>query len=267
MMDFENGRAYHSDSDDDASQTANVKLPMWFERISIKEPSMRYENKSFAFEISVLGKLAAEVAPVRTEGLFVCLFVVTDQSSVCLLRARCRPYSTKTWAARTDSCVEFSVSLRDYKNDIVRTRKVPLKAILMYENGGMAPDQSILRVVGDARQLSIETSSGYTVLKLRINEVSRSHQKQNFVIRICPDTMAHPLMNDIAPDQTSPIDVMSKPRPSKEGGGSSRGHGAASAGSGGHKRSAVEYDAGDDEEDGSNKAARIVGEWTLPSLG
>ena len=159
-----------------------------------------------------------------------------------------------------------SVSLRDYKNDIVRTRKVPLKAILMYENGGMAPDQSILRVVGDARQLNIETSSGYTVLKLRINEVSRSHQKQNFVIRICPDTMAHPLMNDIAPDQTSPIDVMSKPRPPKGGGSSSLGHGAASAGSVGHKRSAVEYDAGDDEEDGSNKAARIVGEWTLPSF-
>jgi hypothetical protein len=123
-------------------------------------------------------------------------------------------------------------------------------------------------VVGDARQLNIETSSGYTVLKLHINEVSRSHQKQNFVIRICPDTMAHPLMNDIAPDQTSPIDVMSKPRPPKEGGSnSSMGHGAASAGSVGHKRSAVEYDAGDDEEeDGSNKAARIVGEWTLPSL-
>jgi hypothetical protein len=159
-----------------------------------------------------------------------------------------------------------SVSLRDNKNDIVRIRKVPLKAILMYENGGMAPDQSILRVVGDARQLNIDTSSGYTVLKLRINEVSRSHQKQNFVIRICPDTMAHPLMNDIAPDQTSPIDVMSKPRPPK-GGGSSLGHGPASAGSVGHKRSAVEYDAGDDEEDGSNKAARIVGEWTLPSLG
>jgi hypothetical protein len=81
------------------------------------------------------------------------------------------------------------------------------------------------------------------------------------VIRICPDTMAHPLMNDIAPDQTSPIDVMSKPRPPKVGGGSSLGHGAASAGSVGHKRSAVEYDAGDDEEeDGSNKAAQIVGE-------
>jgi hypothetical protein len=73
-------------------------------------------------------------------------------------------------------------------------------------------------------------------------------------------------MNDIAPDQTSPIDVMSKPRPPKGGGSSSLGHGAASAGSVGHKRSAVKYDAGDGEEDGSNKAARIVGEWTLPSL-
>jgi hypothetical protein len=48
------------------------RLPMWFEWISINLPSMRYENRSFAFEISVLGKLAAEVAPVRTEGLFVC---------------------------------------------------------------------------------------------------------------------------------------------------------------------------------------------------
>jgi hypothetical protein len=48
------------------------RLPMWFERISINEPSMRYENKSFAFEISVLGKLAAEVAPVHTKGMFVC---------------------------------------------------------------------------------------------------------------------------------------------------------------------------------------------------
>jgi hypothetical protein len=51
---------------------------MWFKRISINEPSMRCEIKSFAFEISVLGKLAAEVAPGRTEGLFV----VTSRLSV-----------------------------------------------------------------------------------------------------------------------------------------------------------------------------------------
>jgi hypothetical protein len=112
-------------------------------------------------------------------------------------------------------------------------------------------------VVGDARQLNIDTSSGYTVLKLRINEVSRSHQKQNFVIRICPDTMAHPLMNDIAPDQTSPIDVMSKPRPSKGGGGSGLGHGAASAGSVGHKRRGREQQG--EEEDGRGRGREQQG--------
>jgi hypothetical protein len=48
------------------------RLPMWFKRISINEPSMRYEIKSFAFEISVLGTLAAEVALGRTKGMFVC---------------------------------------------------------------------------------------------------------------------------------------------------------------------------------------------------
>jgi hypothetical protein len=99
---------------------------------------MRYENKSLAFEISVLGKLAAEVPPRRTEGLFV----VTDHSSVYLLRARCRPYIPQRPGRQGQTAVwsSQSVSLRDNENDIVRTRKVPLKAILMYENGGMAPD-------------------------------------------------------------------------------------------------------------------------------
>ncbi|CAE7493770.1 unnamed protein product, partial [Symbiodinium microadriaticum] len=81
------------------------------------------------------------------------------------------------------SCVEFTVSLRDHNNEVVRNRRVILAPVLLYQNGRQVPDQSILSIVGDSRQLVMEAGEGSTHLKMRINEVSRSHQKQLFVIK------------------------------------------------------------------------------------
>jgi hypothetical protein len=51
---------------------------------------------------------------------------------------------------------------------------------------------------------------GQASLRLRIDDVSKNHQKQSFVIQIAPDTNAHPLNNDISPDECSALEVRSK---------------------------------------------------------
>lgn len=51
---------------------------------------------------------------------------------------------------------------------------------------------------------------GQASLRLRIDDVSKNHQKQSFVIQIAPDTNSHPLNNDISPDECSALEVRSK---------------------------------------------------------
>ena len=50
---------------------------------------------------------------------------------------------------------------------------------------------------------------------MRIDDVSKNHQKQPFVIQIAPDTKTQPLNNDISPDECSAVEVRSKRNKSK----------------------------------------------------
>lgn len=51
---------------------------------------------------------------------------------------------------------------------------------------------------------------GRTLLRLRIEDVSKNHQNQPFRLRVVPDTEDMPLNNDVAPDVSSPVVVRSK---------------------------------------------------------
>ena len=209
--------------------------------IIIHEPSMLHANRDFVIEVSCLSKRYEDMQAVCSEPMFV----VTHR----LLVETPLPSLFYKDLGGKDSCVEFVVSLRDHNNNIVQNRRVQLAPELLYENGRRkVPAQSILSVVGDQRQLVIGPD-GRTTLKMRINEVSRSHQKQLFVIKVCADTEKQPLLNDIAPDFTTAVDVMSKPRPSKQ----TQGTGGTTEGT---KRPLDE----DAEEQSRHKAARIMGE-------
>lgn len=107
-----------------------------------------------------------------------------------------------------ENCIEIPVSLVDSNGQLVKTRRVPLKLVMYYESGVIVPRQDFLKIMS---QSSIG-EAGEIKLRVRIEEVSRGHQKQNFVIRVSPDTVKYPLNNDISSADSTPIDVMSKPR-------------------------------------------------------
>lgn len=107
-----------------------------------------------------------------------------------------------------ENCIDLPVSLYDSNNNLVKTRRVPLKLTMYYESGVVVPRQEFLKIMS---QTSIG-ETGEVKIRVRIEEVSRGHQKQNFVIHISPDTTRYPLNNDISPVDSTPIDVMSKPR-------------------------------------------------------
>ena len=107
-----------------------------------------------------------------------------------------------------ENAIELRLTLVDCDFQLVKTRKVPLTLTLYYESKILVQSQGILRILGS----SSIGETGEAIVRIRIDEVSRSHQRQNFVILIAPNTDRDPRNNDISPVFTTPIDVMSKPK-------------------------------------------------------
>lgn len=80
--------------------------------------------------------------------------------------------------------------------------------VLIYDNGEVVSKQDFLHIQSDS-VLCIQ-NTGKTTLKLRINDVSKNHQRQLFKILVSPDTSSSPLLLDISSDQSSSIEVKSK---------------------------------------------------------
>jgi hypothetical protein len=59
-------------------------------------------------------------------------------------------------------------------------------------------------------ELAYITYEGNAILRLRISEVSKNHQKQAFRFKICPDVSVSPEFNDIAPCISTSVTVLSK---------------------------------------------------------
>ena len=99
--------------------------------------------------------------------------------------------------------------LVDEHNAAVKGREVPLKVTLCYdgEDHMEVKNQSILKFPSETT-LNRVGSDGTVELRLRIEEVSKNHQKQAFVIKIAPD--GSPANFDIAADISTPVTVLSK---------------------------------------------------------
>ena len=110
-----------------------------------------------------------------------------------------------------EKCIDLKVSLKDCNGAVVTSRKVKLKVTLCYYGGAVVNAQDLLALSPDSK-LSIDGdfSGGETVIKYRINEVSKTHQSQPFCLLICPDTSVSPLNADIAPATSVPVEIRSK---------------------------------------------------------
>eukprot|EP01038_Epipyxis_sp_PR26KG_P010584 gene10584-14217_t len=175
-------------------------------KICFLEASMHHANRKFVLKFSIVNNAHGyDIAPVVSVGMLSVkyrLIVKADlhddtQSSVWY----------KDVGGR-ESCIDVAVKLIDANNQLVTTRVVPLKIGLYYTSGEAVAKQDLL-VVQPESILSID-ESGHANIKLRVNDVSKNHQRQHFYIRVCPDTATSPLLNDISADQTGAIEVKSK---------------------------------------------------------
>mmetsp|Transcript_12387 Transcript_12387/g.20138 ORF Transcript_12387/g.20138 Transcript_12387/m.20138 type:complete len:755 (-) Transcript_12387:307-2571(-) len=178
------------------SKSGSIRLT-----VRINELSMRYENK----------KLVLRASTENINGLYV-------QSAISLPML-CVKYRLvienntlpDVWfkdEGGRDKCIELNISLQDHNHDTIVERKVPLKVMLLYADGNPVLKQEILKISPDSK-LHLD-ERGRASLRLRIDDVSKNHQKQCFLIQIAPDTNSHPLNNDISPDECTPLEVRSK---------------------------------------------------------
>lgn len=79
---------------------------------------------------------------------------------------------------------------------------------LLYESGNPVVNQSILRLFPDMRP---NMSRGRVSVSFRIDDVSKNHQNQSFVLEVAPELQTSSRMfQDIAPTRSSVVAVRSK---------------------------------------------------------
>jgi hypothetical protein len=107
-----------------------------------------------------------------------------------------------------ENCVELSVRLVDSAGKEIGGRQVPLRLVLLYGNEQQVQNQEILKLAPDSRLVLDE--EGCANLRVRIEEVSKNHQKQAFRVRVEPDNIQDASSSDVASAVSKPITVLSK---------------------------------------------------------
>lgn len=109
--------------------------------------------------------------------------------------------------------MKLHLQLINEHNYLVKSRNIPLKLSLHYSCGTLVPNQSLLKFNPVNPYIA---EAGELIIHFRIEEVSRSHQNQLFMVRVTPDIIQFPLNNDINAIDSSPVRVMSKERSSQK---------------------------------------------------
>jgi len=107
-----------------------------------------------------------------------------------------------------ENCIEMFVYLKDRDGQEVNNRKVKLRLVLLYEIMDKVQNQEILKLSPDCKTTTGD--EGKAMLKLRIEEVSKNHQRQAFRVKVEPDIEDNPTAVDISSDVSPPISVYSK---------------------------------------------------------
>ncbi|CCI48321.1 unnamed protein product [Albugo candida] len=107
-----------------------------------------------------------------------------------------------------EKCMQIKIKLQAAPGRKCENRIIPLDIQLYYESGERVSSQRILRLFPDLQPNMV---SGSTVISFRIDDVSKNHQGQSFMLLIGPDVNDHPNMfRDIAPVKSTPIAIRSK---------------------------------------------------------
>eukprot|EP00550_Attheya_septentrionalis_P005488 CAMPEP_0198296388 /NCGR_PEP_ID=MMETSP1449-20131203/32261_1 /TAXON_ID=420275 /ORGANISM="Attheya septentrionalis, Strain CCMP2084" /LENGTH=770 /DNA_ID=CAMNT_0043996991 /DNA_START=353 /DNA_END=2665 /DNA_ORIENTATION=+ len=112
-----------------------------------------------------------------------------------------------------DKAIQVLAELQGRDGTLVTGRRVPIQLTLVYETDHRAPlkvlKQDILRSLGAPRQC-IDQATGQTVVRFRVDDVSKNHQGQNFVLEVAPADGLDERFPDIGPGYTPPVNIRSK---------------------------------------------------------
>ncbi|GMF40955.1 unnamed protein product [Phytophthora fragariaefolia] len=107
-----------------------------------------------------------------------------------------------------EKCMTVALTLVPAPGAYLEDRVVPLDVRLLYESGNTVLNQSILRLFPDMRP---NMTHGRVTISFRIDDVSKNHQGQSFMLEIGPEQQdGSSMFQDIAPTRTSVIAIRSK---------------------------------------------------------
>ncbi|POM68039.1 Hypothetical protein PHPALM_15851 [Phytophthora palmivora] len=107
-----------------------------------------------------------------------------------------------------EKCMTVALTLMPAPGAYLEDRVVPLDVRLLYESGNLVLNQSILRLFPDMRP---NMTHGRATISFRIDDVSKNHQGQSFMLEIGPEQQdGSSMFQDIAPTRTSVIAIRSK---------------------------------------------------------
>jgi hypothetical protein len=181
--------------------------------------------RCFQLRISVAGR--PDVEPLLTDGVTIIRYCLQVRENPA------KPVP-KEWfkdEGGRENCVEMQVHLIDREGVEVTNRRVPLRLVLLYNNLSRVQNQEILKLSPDSK-LSVD-EEGKATLRVRIEEVSKNHQKQAFRIKVEPDTIENPDAVDVSSVVSMPITVYSKRIKRKGKGAVAAAAAAAAAAAGG----------------------------------
>lgn len=111
------------------------------------------------------------------------------------------------------NCIEIPVRLVSSDGENVLGMIIPIHVELIYSDGTVVDNQQILEMNRESRLLTIG-STGQSILRIRITEVSMRHKGKLFALKISPDTLKSSICKDISPVISNSIEVKSKLTPS-----------------------------------------------------
>ena len=111
-----------------------------------------------------------------------------------------------------DKSMEVFASICDKEGQLKTGEQIPLHPILCYATTGATPvpvsNQEILRTLGASR-IVIDKDTGKARVRFRVEDVSKNHQAQDFVLQVGTDPKSKSF-KDVAPAYTPAVNVRSK---------------------------------------------------------
>mmetsp|Transcript_34550 Transcript_34550/g.80046 ORF Transcript_34550/g.80046 Transcript_34550/m.80046 type:complete len:619 (+) Transcript_34550:250-2106(+) len=171
-------------------------------KVKVMDVSMNYDNRKFCI-VATSAQSLAHIAPGRSHGVTVIKHrLVLAQEGLAAWEA--------DWykdEGGRDKSIPLHIQLLDAKGRLVRDRSLPLKVTLHYEKTYLSvTNQEYLKLSPDSTMM---IENGEAHLRVRIEDVSKNHQGQAFVISVGPDPK-EPLDHDVNPAFSDAVTVKSK---------------------------------------------------------